>query len=1133
MSKRILLLFHNLNVEGAPTMLVKAAGILINSGKFVEAMSLSDGIYKKELNKLGIPLKVIEASDYFTDEFDDYIKQFDLIIINTVVTYQFVARYNNTVPIMWYIHEGKTIQTFFAKNIRDLNSLIKTKTNIVVVSEYVKEWLEKEFGIKNVAVLHNYIDIDERANALKGKGEKEKIQFTYLGSIDHRKGLDILLEANHRLTNRVNVHINYAGNILDQRFYDTIISRYKEDNIQYWGLVSGDDKIRLFQETDVFVVPSRDESCSLVVLEAFAAEKPVIISDQVGAKYLLTDKCGWMFNINHIDELTGLLENIGNLKYDLHSYGAEARRQYDEHVNYNEYEKELLSLVERCSNKKDVHQFSRCTDCGACRQICPVSAISQKENEEGFLYPWIDYDKCIQCGKCVEICPVVNPTYSNSLRPQCYAGYTKDEIRLNRSSSGGVFTVFADTVLREGGYISGVVFDEKFKACHIVSNKPDDVFRMRGSKYVQSDTGKVFSEIKYLLQQGEKVLFTGVSCQVAGLRAFLGRDYENLFCIDIICHGVASPGILRKYLKEKIGADQIRDIQFRNKELEGWRKTYIYIDGDQEKIHQALGENEFTSLFLNDVINRNCCAECQFQKLPRQGDVTIGDFWGIEDCDPELDDNKGTSVLLVNSEKGQRLLEICRKDFLVLKEERVEDAIKKNPNIVSSSVPHPYRKKFFEYNKRFSVSKSAEKILYSKCDVVLMNYWYAKNYGAILTCYALYRVLEKENIDVSLMNYIPERFRSLYEGSFACQFAEQYMEKTRECFNYDDLLALNDCAETFIVGSDQVWNYNIYQEHGGNIFQLDFTKPDKRRIACAISFGSDSWNAPKYETDKFAELIKDFHAVSVREAAGKTLLNGSFGLDAEVIGDPVFALRADEWREVAGKERLCINQYFTYYVLAGGHGDTKVSWIQDVMDIMEAKTEIAPLGLEFRKNYTVEEWLNYVANAEFVVTDTFHAVCFSIIFNRPFIYLLKNVDLYPRLKNVFQHYKINAVVVTEDNYKEILEERNLFSIDFEYANQQIQRDAVCFKEWLLQALHTEITPVHNELVREMILQLHEEEKKNIQIHQMQQEIWNLKEQNAQIKELFDTVQEAYSVVTNSTIWKTTKPLRKFLDRMKH
>lgn len=161
-----------------------------------------------------------------------------------------------------------------------------------------------------------------------------------------------MLEANHRLSDRKYVHINYAGNILDQRFYDTIISRYKEDNIQYWGLVSGEEKKRLFQETDVFVVPSRDESCSLVVLEAFAAGKPVIISNQVGAKYLLTDKCGWIFDIDHIDELSGILENIGSFKYDLSDYGAEARKQYEKHVNYNEYKNKLLALVEKYSNKK-------------------------------------------------------------------------------------------------------------------------------------------------------------------------------------------------------------------------------------------------------------------------------------------------------------------------------------------------------------------------------------------------------------------------------------------------------------------------------------------------------------------------------------------------------------------------------------------------------------------------------------------------------------------------------------------------------------------------------------------------------------------------------------------------------------
>ena len=1140
MAKRILLFFHNLNIEGAPTMLINAAKILAEAGYSVEALSLKDGVYEAELKQMDIPIKILENGINISDgEIDSYIRQFNLVVANTVMTFSLIARYNNTIPIMWYIHEGKIIKSIFSKDIAILNTLIKSKANIVVVSEYVKEWLEREYGIKNIAVLHNFIEIDKENVfiPMKYENENKKVNFTYLGSIDGNKGLDILLEANHRLDDRSNVYINYAGNILSKTFYDDIIARYNEDNVQYWGLVSGIEKSKLFQQTDVFVVSSRDESCSLVVLEAFAAQKPVIISDRVGAKYLLTDQSGWIFDINCIDELKTLLEDISNQKYDLNKFGEAAKKQYDKYVSKEKYREELLELVEKYMDKKDVHQFMRCTDCGACRQICPVSAISQKENGEGFLYPWVSYDKCIQCGKCVDVCPVVNPVFTNSSEPKCYAGYTSDDIRLDRSSSGGVFSALAKYILAEGGYVSGVVFDKHFKACHIVSNNPQDVVRMRGSKYVQSDTQNVYSEIEQLLKHNKKVLFTGMSCQVAGLKAYLGKQYEQLYCVDILCHGVSSPGVFRKYLEEEVGIENIQDIQFRNKESEGWRKTYIHIDDEQGNVlHQALGENEYTCAFLNDVINRECCAECQFQKIPRQGDLTIGDFWGIEDCDPELDDNKGVSVILVNSEKGQTLLENCKKDFMVLREERLKDAIVKNPNIVSSSTPHPARNKFFEYNKRFSVSKSARKVLRGECDVVIMNYWYAKNYGAILTCYALYRLLEKENIDVNLLNYIPENFRSLYEGSFAKLFAEKHMEKTKECFCYDDLLTLNDSADTFIVGSDQVWNYNIYQEHGGNIFQLDFTNPEKRRIACAVSFGSDIWNAPKYETGKFRELVKDFHAISVREESGEKLLEKYFQLEADVVGDPVFALSAEEWRSLAGKEPLCINKYFTYYILAGGHGDDKIPWMQDAMNMVEERVGAAPFGLEFGKGYTVEQWLNYIANAELVVTDSFHAVCFSIIFNRPFVYLLKNVDLYPRLENVFQRYKINALVITENDFKEVLNERDLFDIDFKYANAQIKEDRKLFRDWLASAIHEEVIPVHDEFVRELLQNMHKVED---YVHReekitasLERENENLREHNSHLQAHADNLQNAYAEVTNSTMWKATKPVRRILDRMK-
>lgn len=1140
MTKRILLFFHNLNIEGAPTMLINGAKILVEAGYSVEALSLKAGAYETELKQLNIPIIILEDGKNILDgELDDYIKQFNLIIANTVMTFSMIARYNNTIPIMWYIHEGKIIKNIFSKDIPILDTLIKSKANIVVVSEYVKEWLETEYGVQNVKVLHNYIEMDKENVSLsvgQGIGEN-KVRFTYLGSIDGHKGLDILLEANHRLEDRRNVYINYAGNILNQAFYDDIISRYKEDNVQYWGPVSGAKKDKLFQQTDVFIIPSRDESCSLVVLEAFASRKPVIISNQVGAKYLLTDKSGWIFDINSVDELKTLLEDIANKEYDLKKFGEVAKKQYGKYVSKEKYREQLLILVEKFMNKKDVHQFMRCTDCGACRQICPVTAISQKENNEGFLYPWVSYDKCIQCGKCVDVCPVINPVFTNLLEPKCYAGYCSDDIRLDRSSSGGVFSVLAKYILDEGGYVSGVVFDEHFKACHIVSNDPKDIFKMRGSKYVQSDTQNVYSKIEQLLKKNKKVLFTGVSCQVAGIKAYLGKQYDNLFCVDIVCHGVPSPGVFRKYLEEEIGIDQIREIQFRNKESEGWRKTYIHIDTKEgNTLHQVLGENAYTGAFLNDVINRNCCAECHFQKIPRQGDITIGDFWGIEDCDPELDDNKGCSVILANSEKGQKLLDNCKNEFVVLREENLKNAIAKNPNLISASVPHPGRKKFFEYNRNFSVSKSARKVLHGECDVVVMNYWYGKNYGAILTCYALYRVLEKENIDVNLLNFIPENFRTLYEESFANRFSNQYMEKTRECHSYNDLLNLNDCADTFIVGSDQVWNYNIYQEHGGNIFQLDFTAPEKRRIACAVSFGSDTWDAPKYETDKFSELVKDFHAISVREDSGKKLLEKYFHLNADVIGDPVFAISADEWKELGGKEPLCINKYFTYYVLAGGYADDKIPWIQDVMRAVKEKVGYEPFGLEFAKEYTVEQWLNYIANAELVVTDSFHAVCFSIIFNRPFVYLLENVDLYPRVENVFKHYKINAPVITKSDYKEVLDKKDIFDINFEYANTRIKKDEECFKDWLVSAINENVSTIQDNFVRKLLQNVHKAEDRAYReaeiADSLKKENENLQVYNSNLKEYADNLQHAYMEVTNSTMWKATKPIRKILDRMK-
>jgi coenzyme F420-reducing hydrogenase beta subunit len=317
-------------------------------------------------------------------------------------------------------------------------------------------------------------------------------------------------------------------------------------------------------------------------------------------------------------------------------------------------------------------------------------------DENGFPCPVVDAEKCIACGLCEKICPIISKPKMPECAPQAYAAYSRDtSIRLG-SSSGGIFTELAKAVLEHRGAVFGAAYNEQFEVVHICAESEADLAKLRGAKYAQSDLRGIFTEVKDRLDQGQKVLFSGTPCQVGGLKAFLRKDYANLTTVDFVCHSVPSPMAWRKYMKYRAERDNNgkmpATINLRAKQT-GWTNyqysnLFTYADGHTHTARS--GESLYIKLFVGGYINRESCANCQFKGYTRVSDLTIGDFWGIWDIAPEMDDNKGTSVVLVQSQRGRKLLERIS-DQLVLKPVTLEEASRQNQAMLNPSQPNARR----------------------------------------------------------------------------------------------------------------------------------------------------------------------------------------------------------------------------------------------------------------------------------------------------------------------------------------------------------------------------------------------------------------------------------------------------------
>ena len=360
-----------------------------------------------------------------------------------------------------------------------------------------------------------------------------------------------------------------------------------------------------------------------------------------------------------------------------------------------------MDKIKLFENKED------CCGCHACVDICPKQAIQWKQDDEGFSYPQIDDHSCVFCKKCLDVCPLKHRNHNNE-EPLFFGARNKDEKIRESSSSGGLFSAFARVILELSGSVFAAGFDSDLHVKHMEITKIEELDRVRRTKYVQSDLNQAYVQLQSRLTEQRWVLFVGTPCQVQALINYLGKEYERLIIIDLICYGVPSPGIWQDYVHHlnKISKSQILAFNFRDKRNRDNGHTVSWNTKNKE-FSQPLMHDLFSKWYFRNLIIRPSCHTCPFTKIHRNSDITLGDFWGIEKVNPEFDDGMGNSLIIIHSKKANNIWEEVKKscDFFSCTEKEVIQ-----PRLVEPTPCSKNRNRFMRIYKMLPFS-------------VLYNYW--------------------------------------------------------------------------------------------------------------------------------------------------------------------------------------------------------------------------------------------------------------------------------------------------------------------------------------------------------------------------------------------------------------------------
>lgn len=664
-----------------------------------------------------------------------------------------------------------------------------------------------------------------------------------------------------------------------------------------------------------------------------------------------------------------------------------------------------------------------CSGCSACKYTCPVNAIEIVSDKlTDFKFAEINTNACIKCNKCESVCPHINFANTNKEEAQeKYALKASTDI-LSVSTSGGAFSVLAKYYSNQGYLIVGVKWDKDFRPMYSIARTQEEWYEFRGSKYMQPDVKSVFLEIRNLLNNGEKILFTGVPCHVSGLLNFLGKKYDNLVTIDLFCGALSSPLIWEAWYKyQDIDLTNVKSINMRAKKNQGNKSYLISIEENDGQIHNI---PYATSIAQSIIGKRNyslpICHDCKYRSLDRVSDYTIADLWNSKNECPELHDNlhSQVSTFLCNSIEAKTVVKNLQEDTTI-----------KIQKINSIKAPKNFDKKdtqkIFKHLQQYGIVKPKKNTTERPYDIAVCGGTFNNNFGATLTYYALYRYLELCGYKTIILPPGPNNFKGGMEKNNIfdkyCNIAPNYFTT--------NITSFNSLSNTFILGSDQMWNHSNALGKMGSRAYLDYISDSKTKIAYAVSYGGNGIleNTALYSNQykRIKRLVKEFDYISTREEEGINITKEIFDRDDVVHTiDPIFLIDNSEYDKLINDSLIDLPQtkYGCYYILSPYQKSIdffkEINKLNNKTDILIGDGQI-PNVKKYKENFPKEsfvnpilaqDWLKYIKNAEYVITSSFHCCCFCVLFNIPFLCVrgentLSNIIIKWLLKHINQEYR--------------------------------------------------------------------------------------------------------------------------------